>query len=73
MVVFEIEGNADDLHAIEHNGKMESISLVKLNGGTEPDIEMTISSFNIGCEDFEHKLIKGLLGHKIRFTVETLD
>lgn len=72
MVVFEIEGNADDLHAIEHNGKMESISLVKLNGDTEPDIEMTVSSFN-RYEDFEHKLIKGLLGHKIRFTVETLD
>lgn len=73
MKVIEIEGNADDLYVNEK--QMKSVSAVQLS---EDGVchELTLTSVideELDPESTEHKVIDGLLGHKLRFTVEVID
>lgn len=73
MKVIEIEGNADDLCVNEK--QMKSVSAVQLSEDGVYN-ELTLTSMideELDPESTEHKLIDGLLGHKLRFTVEVID
>lgn len=73
MNAFQIEGKADDLYCVAKDGLIKSVSVVRLNGEKGADYDITLTSFENGEDNCSHELIKSLLGHNIRFTVEVID
>ena len=73
MNVLQIEGKADDLYCVDKTGLIKSVSAVKINGEKGGDYDITLTSFENGEDICSHELIKSLLGHNIRFTVEVID
>lgn len=73
MNAFQIEGKADDLYCVAKDGLIKSVSVVQLNGEKCADYDITLTSFENGEDECSHELIKNLLGHNIRFTVEVID
>lgn len=77
MKILELTGNADDLLCVDKNAQIKCVSAVKLYNSKDVDDEMcdldvTLTSFSVDGSGM-HKTIDKLLGHKIRFTLETLD
>jgi len=73
MDILQIEGKADDLYCVDKNGLIKSVSVVKLNGDDGCDYDITLTSLQNEKDNCSHELIKSLLGHNIRFTVEIID
>lgn len=77
MKILELTGNANDLLCVDKDGQIKCVSTVKLHNNEdvndEPcDFDITLTSFSIDGSCV-HKTVDGLLGHKIRFTLETID
>jgi hypothetical protein len=73
MNILQIEGKADDLYCVDKNGLIKSVSVTKLNSNDECDYDITLTSIKNDKDNCSHELIKSLLGHNIRFTVEIID
>ncbi len=77
MKILELTGNADDLLCVDKDGQIKCVSAVKLHNNKdakdEPcDLDITLTSFSVdgSCK---HKTLDQVLGHQIRFTLETID
>jgi hypothetical protein len=73
MKILELTGNADDLLCIYNGGQMKSVSAVKLCDDECCDLEITLTSYASEDNPCIHNTIDQLLGHKIKFSVETID